>query len=433
MKYFFDILQKKSTSVFSILDQAIVSGSNFIVMFTLARFLSPNEYGAYVLSFTVLLFINGIQMALSTTPLNVRGASLNENDLRYYIQSLLIFNVLCGVLITIILIISLLIMKVFYVDRVIIRTFSGLSLSLFFIQIQEFFKRVLYFSLKVKEVFFIDAISNSILIFGIVMFYNLKILNSLSIYLLIGFVSLFSIALFFPKIYIYLRKPYTKLSIISKSISWNIQYGKWTLGSHLLYWIGNQTYLFTATIYLSVVATAKIAATQNLVNAVNVLVMGIQNIAMPIASRKLHKQGLFALKQYIKYLIFLIILSVGLYGFILTVFGDRLMELLYNNKYSNVSILMMLWSISFLIASINRMFMIFLNAVEKNRINFYIYLFNAILSLGFIIPITKTFEIFGMAVWTIISSTIMLLVNVIVFTQENQIKHKKFKVGKESS
>ncbi|GAB6495197.1 hypothetical protein bcgnr5385_23220 [Bacillus cereus] len=240
-------------------------------------------------------------------------------------------------------------------------------------------------------------------------------MDSLSIYIMMSVTNLLGIVLCIYKIEI--RKKWKKLNLksIISGVLWNLNYGKWILGGNIFYWIGSQSYLFAATIFLDISSTAKIAATQNIINAVNVLVMGIQNIAMPMANKKLDIYGIAVLKKYIKKLIVIISVSVGLYGIVITLFSESIMDFLYKGQYSDVLYLMGLWSISFLISAINRMYTIFLNSTGKNKVNFYIYAFNAVLSVSLIVPITKVFEIYGMAIWTIIAGIIMLMINIKIF------------------
>ncbi|WP_042513357.1 lipopolysaccharide biosynthesis protein [Bacillus cereus] len=410
-----ELLEKKSSSIYAILDQAVVSASNFALAFLLARFLPPNEYGAYVLALSVLLFINGIQTALSTIPLNVRGSSLKERKLHEYIQSLIYFHVLYGILFSFILIIVYFILYKNSGSTEITQAFLGVCIAFFFIQFQEFFKRLLYFWFRIKEVFIIDFVINVCLVTSIIIMNLMGRLDSLSIYIMMSVTNLLGIVLCIYKIEIRKKWKTLNLKSIISGVLWNLNYGKWILGGNIFYWIGSQSYLFAATIFLDISSTAKIAATQNIINAVNVLVMGIQNIAMPMANKKLDIYGIAVLKKYIKKLIVIISVSVGLYGIVITLFSESIMDFLYKGQYSDVLYLMGLWSISFLISAINRMYTIFLNSTGKNKVNFYIYAFNAVLSVSLIVPITKVFEIYGMAIWTIIAGIIMLMINIKIF------------------
>src|ERR1700682_33424 len=63
------------TSGLAILDQGLISGSNFLVGILLARWLSPAEYGAYAVAFSVLLLLLLVYQSAMLEPMTVFGAS----------------------------------------------------------------------------------------------------------------------------------------------------------------------------------------------------------------------------------------------------------------------------------------------------------------------------------------------------------------------
>jgi O-antigen/teichoic acid export membrane protein len=56
-----------------LLDQALLSAANFLTIVILARELTPPDFGAFVLAYTGLVLLNGLQTALVTQPHNVLG------------------------------------------------------------------------------------------------------------------------------------------------------------------------------------------------------------------------------------------------------------------------------------------------------------------------------------------------------------------------
>ena len=57
------------------LDQGLISGSNFVIGVLLARWLLPAQYGAYALAFSVFLLVSFLHQALLTEPQRVFGPS----------------------------------------------------------------------------------------------------------------------------------------------------------------------------------------------------------------------------------------------------------------------------------------------------------------------------------------------------------------------
>src|SRR5215207_5805684 len=65
----------------TILDQGLISGSNFVVTLALARLLGPESYGAYALVFSVFLLFAMLHQAILQEPMAVL-ASWHFSDRR---------------------------------------------------------------------------------------------------------------------------------------------------------------------------------------------------------------------------------------------------------------------------------------------------------------------------------------------------------------
>src|ERR1700676_1172089 len=83
----------------AILDQALISGSNFLVGIFLARWLAPAQYGAYALALSVSLLLTFLYQALLLEPMAVFSGSVYRKSLCGYFGALVLFFVLlyvCG-------------------------------------------------------------------------------------------------------------------------------------------------------------------------------------------------------------------------------------------------------------------------------------------------------------------------------------------------
>jgi O-antigen/teichoic acid export membrane protein len=76
----------------SVLDQAVLSGTNFVINVLLARWLSPASYGAFAVAFAVFLFLSGFQNALILEPMSVFGPSIYADRLKIYFRDQLKLN-----------------------------------------------------------------------------------------------------------------------------------------------------------------------------------------------------------------------------------------------------------------------------------------------------------------------------------------------------
>ena len=86
-------------SSLALLDQGLFSGSGFLVNLLLARWLGPASYGAFAVAFAVFLFISGFHNVLLLEPLAVMGPGRHSTFLPAYFQAqLAVHFVLVGAL-----------------------------------------------------------------------------------------------------------------------------------------------------------------------------------------------------------------------------------------------------------------------------------------------------------------------------------------------
>src|SRR5947207_12866057 len=73
----------------AILDQGLISGSNFLIGILLARWLMPDQYGAFALAFSVFLLLSYVYQSFLAEPQAVFSGSAYRKSLRGYLQTLL--------------------------------------------------------------------------------------------------------------------------------------------------------------------------------------------------------------------------------------------------------------------------------------------------------------------------------------------------------
>ena len=73
----------------AILDQGLISGSNFLIGILLARWLVPAQYGAFSLAFSVFLLLSYVYQSVLSEPQAVFSGSAYRQCLRGYLKALL--------------------------------------------------------------------------------------------------------------------------------------------------------------------------------------------------------------------------------------------------------------------------------------------------------------------------------------------------------
>ncbi len=90
------------SGAWSVLDQALFAGANFLVNVLLARWLSPEAYGAFAVAFVVFLLVGAVHGGLFIEPMLVFGAGRFEGRTAAYLRVLfrahVVFSLVTGAL-----------------------------------------------------------------------------------------------------------------------------------------------------------------------------------------------------------------------------------------------------------------------------------------------------------------------------------------------
>jgi len=78
-----------SWGAFAVVDQGLISGSNFALAILLARWSSQDEYGAYAVAFGIFVLLSQLHQATILEPMSVFGGSIFSNQIRHYLGILL--------------------------------------------------------------------------------------------------------------------------------------------------------------------------------------------------------------------------------------------------------------------------------------------------------------------------------------------------------
>ncbi|MGD8663730.1 MAG: hypothetical protein PVH37_27635, partial [Desulfobacterales bacterium] len=79
-----NFLGRYSQINWALLDQAMVSGVNFLTGIILVRFLGLEEFGRFTLTWLIILFFNSIQFSAVISPMMSIGPKQAEKELQQY-------------------------------------------------------------------------------------------------------------------------------------------------------------------------------------------------------------------------------------------------------------------------------------------------------------------------------------------------------------
>lgn len=382
----------------ALLDQALVSGTNFLTTIIIARCLGVEEFGKFALAWMVVQFMNGFQTAFIVSPVMSVGPKIETNKKSSYYGAVFLQQLLLALVLS---------SGIFFVIKVcaVLQPGWGLSqLALvvsvvnFFYLSQDFIRRYFFVLSKFKEVFITDLVSCLGRLALLTVLFN-------SVDLTVG-LALWSIALTSAIAWV------IGFIVIDKlNFSWSMFYqtalrhwmiSKWLIPSVVVQWVAGNLFLIGAASILGFAAVGALKAMQNILGVFNVLFSALENIVPVRAAVIYAKKNEHSLINYL--------VKVAISGGIVTVccivvivaFPRYWVDLFYGEQYLEYAELLFGYGVAYLLTFVGLIFRVSFRTVEHTRPIFQAYLFSAIISLVSFYPLIVLLGVQGVVVGLVI-------------------------------
>jgi len=399
-------------------DQAFVSGMNFVTGLVLARFLGPKGYGEYVLVYGVILFFSTVQVSLIVSPMMVKGPAVEESDRRKYFSAVAVsqflFSVVSAGLIIVVGLVVVWAFRFHQFDPFIVPLAVATAVFL----VQDYYRR--YFFVIERPV---AALASDIIgygaQFGIVL--ALAIMGNLDaddVLWAMAFAFFLGASLALVQSG---RKRVLELgerSYLRKVCRENYDFGKWLLGVNMMYWGQAQTINYFVAGGISVAVVGALNACKNVLGVLNVFFLGLQNVLLPEASRSLKDRGADGLKRYLKKVSFLGGMITLLIALVAGIWSEYWLKLFYGSAYRGYGWIVVWWGIYFLLAYFHRPYSTGLSVLDRTKRVFQSMLigFGLFVVLGY--TLTVLYKIHGIMTLMCFSSFLTLVLLARFFKKE---------------
>ncbi|WP_460226149.1 lipopolysaccharide biosynthesis protein [Aurantivibrio infirmus] len=394
----------KNTSI-AILDQAILSATNFAINVLLIRYLPIDEFGVYVIVFSLLLFVSSVQAALVCSPLIVivpqRKERLGENFIGsiFYGYAFLCFSIVCLIQLSHA-------MSKFGFDWVYDSTLVNiLSVTSVFYLGQLFIRSVLLSKFRFLSALINDLIISSLQILFIIILVKAESLEINSIFLSLSFSAFASFIYGLFQCRRYLKSP--KSSRVLIDCIRNLNHGKWLLGSNLIGWSRTNIINYAALFMLGPVAPAVIRTLQTIFGPLNLGLLSMESVIPQYCSRLYLDRGFSALASAIVKVSFFALALVVFYYIVVVSFGPLILRSFFGEKYVEYSSLVWLVGVQYLFIVLQIVSTIVLRVIEKPKSIFKISAMEFLLTLIPGILLINYIELEGVILWKIASSVVL--------------------------
>jgi O-antigen/teichoic acid export membrane protein len=367
-------------SAIAAIDQAFLSGLNFLISLVLIKIVSKTEYGYYSLFFPITLYIVSIQNAIINTPLAVLLISKKGDEKRSYAGALFFGQYIFVIPLAVVGIIGgIITYNMNLVESGESAIIVAISLATIGILCREF----------LRAYFFANEKPNTVLIIDVLYFFLITVLGLLAniffqldvavIFFLMG-LSSFLIGIFF------INRNNWKFSRceIKSSYSENWQYGKWSLIGVTISHIQSYSYLYLLGIMVSSAAVADVSAARLLLMPLVLAQQGWSKVILPHGS-KLREENRFPRlfkEQVIISVIFVLIVISLVFAIILL--KPILLKTILSPEYENSFNYVYFWGVIFSLGFIALNASFGLQVLKKfdviSKINFLAMLVTVLLS-----------------------------------------------------
>lgn len=318
-------------SALALIDQGLFTGGNFILNILLARWLEPERYGAFVLAYSVFLFVSAFHTAIVTEPMTVFGAGKYLNQFEKYFGIVLFGQIgLAGLLIPLSLVAFIL--GHFYTSDV-MNAMLWMCFVSPMILLVYVVRRGFYIRMQPGLAALSSGLNLGFLFTIVYVLWVMQYLSQNSAFLGMG-LSAFLVSMLFVRI---LRPKWNRdgnptVSVVA-SDHW--QYGRWALATSLLIWLSGNFYYLILPAWIGLKEIAALRALLNLALPIVQTTAALSALFMPIMSEHFKQDGLSKLLKTSKIFLSLLLVASILFLLVLSAFQREILELLYNGRYTD--------------------------------------------------------------------------------------------------
>ena len=383
----------------AILDQGLISGSNFLVSILLARWMVADSYGAYAVAFGILVLLTLVYSALILEPMSVYGGSTYRNSLLGYVKSLLTMHAAVSLTFAVLVGVGALLVSHFGHEAGLGGALFGVALASPCVLLLWVLRRALYLKMHSGRAAIGALVYCALMVAGLWALNARSLLSPLTALLLMGASALAASMLLLR----FLRTDFGRDRVAAPSLTeacqrhW--QYGRWALASSFVAWIPAYIFLPLLTAFAGMAKSGELKALTNFIAPLDQTLAALSLLLLPHAARVRAERSHSDVRALSRNLLALSIAGAAVYWLLVINLRGPIFDLLYSGKYADVAYLLpavalgsILWSAAYGPA-------LALRAMESPKSVFVSYLVTSVVCLVVGVPATRYFGLKG-AIWS---------------------------------
>jgi len=378
---------------YSIADQALAVGGGFLVNVALARTQTKEEYGKFVLSYSVLTFLLGLYYATFLDPFTVYGSGRYRARFSEYLRLTVRSNALLSLVLTGILVLICGILS-WIAPHLISRALWGLALTAAILLSSYFLRRVFY----VQRQPALAAVSSLVFFVtvacGLWLLARAHRLDSFTVFLSLALGWIAAGAAFGRRVrFGKPTQPFLALEPQYWRHHWN--YSKWALATAFVFQFTTQGYYWLVGGFLSAKQVAELRAAYNLVAPADQVFIALSFVVLPALASHYAAKRMDKLLSLWKLYVFV---NVGVTAFLFLgvgFLGKPVMHVLYAGKFDDLFPLLLRLALYPLVMGIAITIVQALSALEQPKRVFYAFICSGTATFLVGIPLVVYFGLQG--------------------------------------
>ena len=324
----------------AVLDQGLFAGANFLINVVLARWLSPADYGAFAIAFSLFLLLATFHTALLVEPMLVFAAKKYAEQFQAYLAILIAghMGLTAGV--------SLLLGLLAYGFQEfgffpLAQAFFGLALAAPAILLLWLFRRVFYVRMQPQWSAIGGFLYLVFTLLGMYGLYSIHGISSSSALLVMGSVSVL-VSLWFA-VLLHPIWPSARERLAPATVfcdHW--AYGKWATAATVLQWLPSNLYYAALPLWGGLEGSAILRAVMNVLMPILHTQTAISMLFLPTFVHTFKTAGDAGLRRSVQRALVLFVGGAVVYWGVLALFHSSLLLWLYGPHYQTYGILLVL-------------------------------------------------------------------------------------------
>lgn len=393
----------------AVIDQGLISGSNFLIGILLARWLLPAQYGAYGLAFEIFLLLSFFHQALLLEPQRVFGPSDYPDCLQEYLGVLLWLNVGLAVVVSCVLGISCLLFHAWSRPDNLSGAFAGLTVAAPCILLFWLARGAYYVELSPQGAVSGSAIYCAIAVSSMLLLQKFKLMSPLFAFLLMGCAALISGT-------VLLIRLNPVLNFRTSGRMWkrvgeqHWEYGRWILASLGVSSLAGGLYYPLVSGFSGLAAVGELKALLNFSLPLAQTLNALTVFLLPYASGVYRQGGLARLRSLIWKIAGLFATAAIAYWTCLILLRKPILQVLYDGHYTELAHLVPWLALASLPSNLLAVPAVILRAVRSPVSIFGSYCASCIAVLLIGVPAIWAFGLRGALLAMVVSNVAALVV-----------------------